>query len=145
MSNPLAQMWDESKGKETKFSSLADGTYQVEVETCGYGKTKAELPKIEWQLKVIEGDQKNSKHWVHRVLDTNKPNSIAQAKQDFLDLDLDATSANVTKSMEFIIGKTIEIQLKTSDQGNQFTNFKRIIETVAPILNDGLPADFKAF
>jgi hypothetical protein len=141
--NPLAAAWEGSKGVENKFSELPDNTYKMKVLSCGFGKTKDGADKIEWNFEVIEpAEFARRKHWVHRKLDPNNQKTIDRAKGDFLDLGLDAGISTITNTMAAIVGQIVEINLRTTDQGNQFTNFRRIVEQPAGALPDSSEGPF---
>jgi hypothetical protein len=130
------------------FEDLPEGTYIAEVLSCKLGPTKAgDKDMVSWDLKVVEGQYKNSHIFVYRPFsktDESEQNvkAINRALDDFKILGLDCTAEALAKSMRDIVGKKIEISLKNGNSG-QFKNFKRIVEDVptvnAEIISDDVP------
>lgn len=136
----FAEMWNTTAKEEKKSFSrddLPEGIYIAEVISCKLGPTKAgDKDMVSWDLKVIEGTQKNNHIFVNRSFsktDESEQNikAINRALDDFKQLELACTSDVIGKTMRDIIGKKIEISLKNGTSG-QFQNFKRIVETVKP-------------
>lgn len=139
----FAEMWDSAAGAEKKqfdTEDLPEGTYACEVLMCKMGRNKADTKDmISWDLRVVQGEQKNRHIWVHRPFskETTEENqkAIARALDDFKQLDLKADSKSIKQTMLDIVGKLIEISLKNGTNG-QFRNFRRIVEGKA----DAAPA-----
>lgn len=131
----FAEMWDTAAGTEKKqfdTEDLPEGTYTCEVLVCKMGRNKADTKDmISWDLRVVQGEQKNRHIWVHRPFskETTEENqkAIARALDDFKQLDLKADSKSIKQTMLDIVGKLIEISLKNGTNG-QFRNFRRIVE-----------------
>lgn len=132
----FADLWNKAAQAEKKqFGSddLPDGTYITEVMSCKLGPTKAGTKDmVSWDLKVIEGEQKNNHIFVNRAFsktDASEENlkAIQRALNDFIDLGLKADTASLAGTMRDIVGKNIEIKLAPGNSG-QFKNFKRIVE-----------------
>lgn len=157
MSTSFRDLWDKAAGEEVKrgsFDPLPEGSYTAEVLSCKMGKTKAgDKDMISWDMKVVEGEQKNNHVWQHRPFsrtDESESNmkAIERATDDFKLLGLPCGTADLEKSMLGIVGKQIELSIKNSSTGNgQFINFKRIVPAAAaaPVSaepaakDDGLP------
>ena len=131
----FAEMWDTAAGAEKKqfdTEDLPEGTYICEVLVCKMGRNKADTKDmISWDLRVVQGEQKNRHIWVHRPFskedtDENRK-AIARALDDFKQLDLKADSKSIKQTMLDIVGKLIEISLKNGNNG-QFRNFRRVVE-----------------
>lgn len=129
-------MWDTAAKAEKKtFSNedLPEGNYITEVISCKLGQTKAgDKDMVSWELKVVEGEQKNNHIWVYRPFsktDGSEQNikAIERALNDFKQLDLPCEAEVLGNTMQGIVGKIIEIALKNGTNG-QFKNFKRIVE-----------------
>ena len=135
----FADMWNK-KAKEAKKvigmpDELPEGTYNTEVLVCKFGETKAGKSMVFWDLKVVDGPQKNNHIHVYRVFSKTEDSeendkAIDRALDDFKDLELPCDQQSIGKSMTHVIGKVIEIKLVKGTNGN-FRNFKRIIEIVS--------------
>lgn len=143
----FADMWNKAaKAGKKQFNNddLPDGLYVTEVVSCKMGMTKDQTKDmVSWDLKVVEGEQKNNHIWVHRPFsktDDSEQNekAIQRALNDFIDLGLNAEAAVLKSTMIDIVGKHIEIKLVAGTNG-QFKNFKRIVEPIpaTPIGNQG--------
>ncbi|CVK18493.1 hypothetical protein SPSPH_045650 [Sporomusa sphaeroides DSM 2875] len=128
-------IWDEAAGQEVKqfADDLPDGKYQAEVIKCEFGKTKDQTKdKVHWELKVIDGEQKGSHIWIDRAFyknDNSEDNkkAVRRATDDFKYLGFTPTSANLENIMKGLVGQTVEIELKSGNNG-QFKNLRRIVE-----------------
>lgn len=136
-------LWNTAAAAEVKtFSNedLPEGTYITEVISCKLGPTRAgDKDMVSWDLKVVEGEQKNSHIFVNRAFsktDASEQNikAVERALNDFKILELPCTDTTIGKTMKDIVGKRIEISLKNGTSG-QFKNFKRIVEEVKTVAN----------
>ena len=132
-------MWNKAASEEVKVfqtEDLPEGTYFAEVVSCKMGKTKAgDKDMISWDLKLVEGEQKNKHIWQHRpfsTTDTSEANekAIERAINDFKLLALPCGADVINQTMIDVVGKCIEVSIKNGTNG-QFKNFKRIVE--APV------------
>lgn len=130
-------LWNSTAAEEKKTfggDTLPEGTYITEVISCKLGPTKAgDKDMVSWNLKVIEGAQKNCHIFVNRSFsktDQSDQNikAIKAALEDFKQLGLPCTAEVIGKTMREVVGKNIEIKLVASNNGGQFQNFKRIVE-----------------
>lgn len=129
-------MWNAAAKTEVKVFSnedLPEGSYIAEVISCKLGPTKkGDKDMVSWDLKVIEGNQKNNHIFVNRSFSKTENTeenmkAINRALDDFKILGLPCEAEVLGSSMKNIVGKTIEISLKNGNSG-QFKNFKRIVE-----------------
>lgn len=132
----LQDIWNGSKGVENQ--DMADGTYKVKVLNCKTGETKQFIPKIEWETEVVSGPQMG-KIWLHRALDSNKPFTIDKAKQDFINLGIEPEFQKMKSIMAGLIGKVIEVKLKTNDKGFQDRTIVGMVAIDAVPVEDGAP------
>lgn len=113
----LHDMWDNSKGVENR--ELPDSEYTVKINSVRTDKTKnTQQPMIVWETSIIAGPVTGTL-WIRRVLDTDKQFTIDRAKQDFLTLGLQPTSATMIATMQSLAGKIIAVKLSTNDKGFQ--------------------------
>lgn len=134
--------WNKRAKAEVKtFSNedLPEGNYIAEVMSCKIGKTKSgNKTMVSWDLKVIEGEQKNNHIFVNRpffwigssesdITSEENGKAIDRMMDDFKILGFTVTDDVLNKTMANMVGKTIEINLKNGTNG-QFKNFKRIVE-----------------
>ena len=132
----FAEMWDAAASAEKKQfdnEDLPEGTYVCEVLACKMGRNKADTKDmISWDLRVVQGEQKNRHIWVYRPFskETTEENqkAIGRALDDFKQLDLKADSSSIRQTMIDIVGKLIEIKLTPDKSGGQYRNFRRIVE-----------------
>jgi len=131
-------MWNSMAKTEVKqftIEDLPEGTYIAEVVSCKLGPTKAgDKDMVSWDLKVIEGAQKNNHIAVYRPFSKTEDSeqnikAIDRALNDFKLLNLPCEAEVLGNSMKNVVGKNIEISLKNGTNG-QFKNFKRIVEDV---------------
>jgi len=134
----FAAVWNKAaKAEKKQFGGddLPEGTYIVEVMKCTLGPTKAgDKDMVSWDLKVIEGEQKNNHIFINRAfskVDESEQNikAIQRALNDFIDLGLNAEAPVLKKTIREVVGKNIEIKLVAGEKG-QFQNFKRIVEVI---------------
>lgn len=134
-------MWNTAAKTEVKVFStddLPEGPYITEVMSCKLGPTKkGDKDMVSWDLKVIEGEQKNNHIFVNRSFsktDASEENikAINRALDDFKILGLPCEAEVLGNSMKSIVGKNIEISLKNGNSG-QFKNFKRVVEVTPAV------------
>jgi hypothetical protein len=134
--------WNKKANAETKthsYEDLPEGNYITEVISCKMGKTKSGTKSmVSWDLKVIEGEQKNNHIFVNRpfywigasesdITSEQNDKAIDRMMDDFKLLGLKITADVLNETMLKMVGKTIEISLKNGTNG-QFQNFRRIVE-----------------
>lgn len=142
-------LWNAAAKTEVKqftTEDLPEGTYIAEVISCKLGPTKkGDKDMVSWDLKVVEGDQKNSHIFVNRAFSKTDPSeenikAIDRALNDFKLLGLPCEAEILGITMKNIIGKNIEISLKNGTNG-QFKNFKRIVEKTPTITPEVINPD----
>ncbi len=125
---------------------LNPGEYTAKVTKCAYGTTANGENKVEWNLLLLDGNEKGSYVGIHckfsitEDTDENKKN-IRKMQNYFKSLQLPCNSDKIAESMAYIVGKTINMKVVAGSTGGTFYNFKEIIENPT----SPLPADFKIF
>lgn len=127
-------MWNKSAAQDKKqFGDLPEGTYKAKVISCKFQPAKDGIKtNCAWDLQVIEGEQANNHIWVYRPfskMDASEENQKAldRVLNDFVQLGVPATTDKIEKTMMDLVGKVIEIKLKSDGKDGQYKNFQRII------------------